>query len=206
MARSPRPPLTLALTVAIALPPLACGGEDARLLPGGTAREITANLDTVQQLSDEGDCVGAESAAQQVEEQIEALRGVDRRLKQALEDGAQRLEEVIVECEDTSVETVPPPEPEGEEEEDAGEDEKREEKEREAEEKEQEAEEKEREAEEKERERAEAEAEREEGDDEGDPALPPQANGEGKGLDGGEGGPGGSSGGVSPGSAVGEGE
>ena len=38
----------------------ACGGEDAKLLPGDTAREITANLDTVKQLADEGDCVGAE--------------------------------------------------------------------------------------------------------------------------------------------------
>jgi hypothetical protein len=77
----------------------ACGGEDAKLLPGETAREITANLDSVQQLSDEGDCVGAESAASQVSEQIEALTGVDRKLKEALREGAERLSEVVEECE-----------------------------------------------------------------------------------------------------------
>ena len=78
----------------------ACGGEDAKLLPGDTAREITANLDSVKQLTDEGDCVGAESAAAQVGEQIEALGGVDRKLKEALEKGAERLNEVVDECEE----------------------------------------------------------------------------------------------------------
>jgi hypothetical protein len=77
----------------------ACGGEDAKLLPGETAREITANLDSVKQLTDEGDCVGAESAAAQVGEQIEALSGVDRKLKEALDKGAERLNEVVDECE-----------------------------------------------------------------------------------------------------------
>ena len=76
--------LALPILALAALSVGACGEDDARLLPGGTAREITANLDTVQQLSDEGDCVGAESAVQQVGEQIEALEGVDRKLKQAL--------------------------------------------------------------------------------------------------------------------------
>ena len=66
MPRFSPPLLALGLTAAAALTLVACGGEDAKLLPGETAREITANLDTVQQLSDEGDCVGAESAAQQV--------------------------------------------------------------------------------------------------------------------------------------------
>jgi hypothetical protein len=200
LARMPRPRL-LALALALAVPAIAlsaCGGEDAKLLPGGTAREITANLDTVQQLSDEGDCVGAESAARQVGEQIEAIEGVDRELKQALEDGADRLEEVIAGCEEESAETTSPPVLPGDEDEDTGKDEKREEKER--------------EAEEREREKAEKDAEREEGNDEGNPELPPQANGEGKGPD--EGGPPpteetpdeGSSGGVSPGAPVGEGD
>ena len=40
MPRSPRVPLLLALTGAAALLPLGCGGEDAKLLPGETAREI----------------------------------------------------------------------------------------------------------------------------------------------------------------------
>lgn len=96
----------------------ACGGEDAKLLPGHTAREITANLESVKELSDEGDCLGAESAATQVSEQIEALGGVDRKLKEALRDGAQRLSEVVQECEEAeepeavTPTEIPPPEPE----------------------------------------------------------------------------------------------
>jgi hypothetical protein len=120
MPRSLASLLALGLGAAASLLLVACGGEDAKLLPGETAREITANLDTVQQLSDEGDCVGAESAAQQVGEQIETLSGVDQRLKRALEDGAARLEEVIVNCEESTTEAVAPAipsEPEEEEEE-----------------------------------------------------------------------------------------
>jgi hypothetical protein len=192
--------LTLSLTAATALALAACGGEDAKLLPGETAREITANLDTVQQLSDEGDCLGAESAAQQVGEQIEAVRGVDRRLKQALEDGAARLEEVIAEC-DEEAESLAPTTAEDEaasadEEKDA---EKRE--------KEAEKAEKEEEKEEKEQQKE------EEAKPEGTPSLPPQANGEGKGAENGRGPPAAEegpaesqSGGVSPSSPAGEGE
>lgn len=169
----------------------ACGEEDAQLLPGGTAREITANLDTVQQLSDEGDCVGAESAAQQVGEQIEALEGVDRKLKQALEDGAARLEEVIVECDESTTESVAPAEipPEDEDEEAEG----------------------------KEKKPKPGKDEEDPDTPESSPSLPPQANGEGKGLekDNGppaeeeapeEGGAESPSGGVSPGSPAGGGE
>ncbi len=91
---------------------ISCGEEDAQLLPGETAREITANLDTVQALSDEGDCSGAEVAAQQVGEQIEGLGGVDPELKQALREGAARLNEVVATCapaesEETVEETLP---------------------------------------------------------------------------------------------------
>ncbi|HSR93842.1 MAG TPA: hypothetical protein VLK56_03165, partial [Solirubrobacterales bacterium] len=120
MPRSPRSLLAFALAAGAGLALIACGGEDAKLLPGETAREITANLDTVQQLSDEGDCIGAESAAQQVGEQIEALAGVDPKLKRALEDGAARLEEAIAGCEESTTEaiapaTIPPETEEGEE-------------------------------------------------------------------------------------------
>jgi len=189
------------LAGAAALVPLGCGGEDAKLLPGETAREITANLDTVQQLSDEGDCLGAESATQQVDEQIEAVEGIDPKLKRALDEGARQLEEVVTECDEeaeatapttTEEETVSP------------------EKEKEAKEREKEEEKAEKEAEkEAEEQRREEEAAREEGN----PQLPPQAKGEGKGLEEGKGPPveesgetpSEDSGGVSPGSAV-EGE
>jgi len=186
--------LALGLGASMALALVSCGGENAQLLPGETAREITANLDTVQQLSDEGDCIGAESAAQQVSEQIEALEGVDRKLKRALEEGAARLNEVIVGCEEATTEAVSPAvvpaETEDSEEKPPKEKEKEKEKE--------------------------ANPEEEQSSPETPatpPPLPPQANGEGKGLEKGNGPPAeeeGSeetpSGGVSPGSAVGEGE
>lgn len=113
--------LALMLGSAAALALIACGEEDAQLLPGETAREITANLDAVEQLADEGDCIGAESAAQQVSEQVEVLTGVDRELKRALEEGAARLSEVIAGCEEEATEAIAPatipPETEEEEEE-----------------------------------------------------------------------------------------
>jgi hypothetical protein len=193
MPRSPRSLLALALAAAAGIALVACGGEDAKLLPGETAREITANLDTVQQLSAEGDCVGAESAAQQVGEQIEALEGVDQKLKRALEDGAARLEEVIAGCEESTSEaiapaTIPPETEEGEEKKP------------------------------KEKEKAPKPKDEEAPEASAPPAsLPPQANGEGKGLENGHGPPPreegveeesdeSRSGGVGPGSPAGEGE
>jgi hypothetical protein len=195
LARMPRSsPACALLAIAVAALGLtACGDEDAKLLPGQTAREITANLDTVQQLSDEGDCLGAENAAQQVGEQIEALEGVDRKLKQALEDGAARLEEVIAECEEPVTESIEPAVPSEPEEE----------------EKTKEEEDKEKEEKPKKKDQPAPEAT--------SPSLPPQANGKGKGLEEGNGPPAeeeapeeppgeSPSGGVSPGSPAKGGE
>jgi hypothetical protein len=192
MPRLPTAPLALVLTGVAALVLASCGGEDAQLLPGETAREITANLDTVKQLTDEGDCLGAESAAQQVGEQIEALKGVDHKLKEALEKGAARLNEVIAGCEETATEAIAPavvPE-ETESSEEKPPKEKEEEK---------------KEKPEEEPVKPETEAP--------PPSLPPQANGEGKGLENGNGPPSseegaeeGTSGGVGPGSPAGEGD
>jgi hypothetical protein len=191
MPPSPRSLLAFALAGTAALALAACGGEDAKLLPGETAREITANLDTVQQLSDEGDCIGAESAAQQVGEQIEALRGVDPKLKRALEDGAARLEEAIAGCEESTSEAIAPAEIPTEIEED-----------------EEKAPKEKKPKPEKGGKAAETPA---------SPSLPPQAKGEAKGLEGEnvpppaeegaeeEGGES-ESGGVSPGSVAGEGK
>lgn len=189
--------LALALAAAIAVGTAGCGEEDAQLLPGETAREITANLNSVQLLADEGDCVGAQSAALQVSEQVEALGAVDPKLKQALREGAARLNAVVADCEEelettSSDESTTEPEPD---------DEKQAEREDEEREKEAKEEEKEREKEEKE---GEKEAEGEE-----EPSLPPQAEGEGKGLDeeegtspGSSGEDGSPSGGVSPSAPV----
>ena len=46
----------------------------------------------------EGDCVGAEDAVGEVAEEVEGLRGVDKKLKAALRQGTNRLDEVVVVC------------------------------------------------------------------------------------------------------------
>lgn len=178
----------------------ACGEEDAQLLGGETAREINANLETVQQLADEGDCVGAESAVEQVGEQIDALEEVDPRLKQALEEGAERLGEVIETCEESTEEGIGQariPDEDEDEEEPAEEDEK---------------------GDGKEGDKGKGQGDRGSGGEgeapEAENPAPPPSEGEGKGKgpegegppgqdEGGEEGP---SGGLSPGSAVEEGE
>jgi len=103
--------LALVLGAAAALALASCGaGEDAKLLPGTTAQEITENLDTVQQFANEGECIGAANAAQEVSNEVEALGGVDAKLKQALQRGAEKLNEVVATCDETSTETVAPAE------------------------------------------------------------------------------------------------
>ncbi|MFI5025267.1 MAG: hypothetical protein ACHQCI_00745 [Solirubrobacterales bacterium] len=79
----------------------ACGGgTDAKLLPGTTAAEITENLVLVKQYAEEGECVGATDAAAEIGAQIETLQGVDAKLKDALQRGAERLDEVVANCEE----------------------------------------------------------------------------------------------------------
>ncbi|HEV7614652.1 MAG TPA: hypothetical protein VGO36_00300 [Solirubrobacterales bacterium] len=102
--------LAFSLAAAATLGLVACGsGDSADLLPGSTASEITANLDQVKELATAGDCVGAEDAAQAVSAQIDELGGVDKKLKQALREGATRLNEVVANCEEVEPEeeTVP---------------------------------------------------------------------------------------------------
>jgi septal ring factor EnvC (AmiA/AmiB activator) len=91
--------LLLGATATVAL--ASCGGGDSSgLLPGATASEINSNLDQVQQLVAEGDCVGAEDASAAVSGQIDELAGADKRLKEALSEGAARLNEVVATCEE----------------------------------------------------------------------------------------------------------
>jgi outer membrane biosynthesis protein TonB len=102
-------PLALALGAAAALGLASCGGgEDAKLLPGNTAAEITENLDQVKQYAEEGECVGAEDAVSEVNTQVEGLAGVDPKLVEALERGATRLSEVVAGCQEEDSEAVPP--------------------------------------------------------------------------------------------------
>src|SRR4051812_29370482 len=100
--------LALALGAAAALGLVSCGGgEDAKLLPGNTAAEITENLDRVQQYAEEGECVGAEDAVAEVDNEVEGLSGVDPKLVEALERGATRLGEVVASCQEET-ETIAP--------------------------------------------------------------------------------------------------
>jgi outer membrane biosynthesis protein TonB len=102
--------LALALGAAAALALASCGaGEDAKLLPGNTAAEITENLDRVKQYAEEGECVGAEDAVSEVNSQVEGLSGVDPKLREALQRGAARLSEVVAGCEEEETEAVAPP-------------------------------------------------------------------------------------------------
>jgi hypothetical protein len=100
--------IALGLGAAATLGLASCGGgEDAKLLPGNTAAEITENLDRVKQYAEEGECVGAEDAVAEVNNQVEGLTGVDRKLVEALERGATRLSEVVASCQEET-ETIAP--------------------------------------------------------------------------------------------------
>ena len=150
--------IVLLLSATATLGLAACGsGGDADLLPGDTANEINANLDLVEQLASEGDCVGAADAARTVSSQVEALGGVDAKLKEALSEGATRLNEVVASCEEATSEEETAPTIEEAEEPEA--DEKKEK---------------------PEKPKPEKEAE-EPVEEETDPTLPPQAEGKAKG-------------------------
>jgi hypothetical protein len=101
--------LVFALGAASAVALVSCGGGDgADLLPGTTADQIESNLNEVEELADEGDCIGAESAVAEVAGSVEDLQ-VDRRLKAALEEGTAKLSELVGRCEEetTTEETEP---------------------------------------------------------------------------------------------------
>jgi hypothetical protein len=106
VSRVSAPLLALAAGLAVAIALASCGGEDAKLLPGNTAREIDENLDAVRRLAEDGECIEAEDAALQVSTQVEALSGIDPKLKEALRNGAARLNEVVSTCVETTEGTV----------------------------------------------------------------------------------------------------
>lgn len=162
--------LALALGAASAMALASCGGgSNADLLPGTTANQINSNLDEVQKLVNEGDCIGAEDAVAEVTAEVEGVTGVDRKLKAALKEGATQLSQVVTECEETtSEETEPTLESDVEAEE-------LEREEQEAEEKAEKAKEK---AEKHAKEPKEETAEEAEGEEGGN--LPPQSNGKGE--------------------------
>jgi hypothetical protein len=97
--------LAIALGLAAALALVACGGgENAKLLPGTTARQITENLAAVRSLAAEGECVAAQDAAQAVGNQVDDLTGIDPKLEEALQRGTERLNEVVLTCTEETTE------------------------------------------------------------------------------------------------------
>lgn len=109
MGRLSAAAIAVVLAAAAALGLAACGEGGGDLLPGGTASEISSNLDQVQALVAEGECVGAEDAALQVRDQIDSLEGVDPKLVDALREGATRLTVVVEECQEAPEEEVEEP-------------------------------------------------------------------------------------------------
>jgi hypothetical protein len=96
-----RASLSLLALLAVAATGLtACGsGGGDELLPGATANQIKSNLSQVERLVADGECVGAENSAAEINSQVEELTGIDARLKQALAEGAAKLtENVSSEC------------------------------------------------------------------------------------------------------------
>ena len=101
--------LAFLLGAACAVALAACGGgEEADLLPGTTADQIEANLNEVGELADAEDCIGAENAVAEVAAQVEELQGVDQRLQAALQEGTEKLSEVVGRCEEETEEEAEP--------------------------------------------------------------------------------------------------
>lgn len=164
MARLSAVFLVLLLGAASAVALASCGsGENADLLPGTTANQIESNLEEVERLADEEDCVGAEGAVAAVTASVEELQGVDRKLKAALQEGSERLSEVVGRCEEETTEEESEPAVETDVETEVEDEEKPK----------------------KEKPEKEDEAEAEPGEDEG-PELPSQAEGNGEEKGGGE--------------------
>src|ERR1700720_3545985 len=113
MTRPALSPLAFAIGIAAAIALSSCGsGNNAKLLPGTTAQEITRNLARVRELAAEGECISAQDAALQVSTQVDDLHGIDPKLKQARRDGATKLNEVVRTCaqettEETTEESLP---------------------------------------------------------------------------------------------------
>ena len=151
--------LVFCLGAAGALALASCGGgEDAELLPGTTADQIESNLTEVQELADAEDCIGAESAVAEVTAQVEELQGVDGRLKTALQEGSERLSEVVGRCEEETTEEETEPSLESDVEAEVEDEEKPK----------------------KEKPEKEGKGKEEPSEDDEGPELPPQANGKGE--------------------------
>ena len=97
MLRFALPIVALAAGVAVAVGLVSCGSRDEKgLLPGSNAQQILDNLDQVQADAAAGDCSGAAEEVAAVQNQIDDLpASVDPELRSRLEQGAQRLEDLV---------------------------------------------------------------------------------------------------------------
>ena len=149
--------IAVVLAAASAAALASCGsGSNADLLPGTTAEQIESNLNQVEELAAEEDCIGAEDAVAEVAAEVEELEGVDLKLKTALQEGTGRLSEVVSRCQEESVSEEAEPSLESNVEAEEVEDEKKPKKEK-----------------------PEKEPKEEPSEGEG-PTLPPQSNGKGE--------------------------
>jgi len=91
-----------------------CGEDRSSLLPGDTAKEIIANLNTVDQLVSEGKCFDALDSTVEIRLQMEALAGdVDPVLRRNLLDGVTELQiKIQDECVESDATPAPEPLPE----------------------------------------------------------------------------------------------
>jgi hypothetical protein len=70
----------------------ACGGDGDGPIPADPGEALIVQLDQVQDRVDQGDCVGAQSAARAVVDQVEQLpEAVDGELRQTLVDASTNL-------------------------------------------------------------------------------------------------------------------
>jgi hypothetical protein len=98
MARIALPFLALLLGAACAVALVSCGGSssDQGLLPGDSASQILANLNSVEASANSGDCATAADQVGTVAEQVDSLGSdVDPQLKKALQIGVHRLETLV---------------------------------------------------------------------------------------------------------------
>ena len=102
MSRASKTALSLILVLATGVFVTACGEDRSHLLPEQNVQELTASIDNVQQLVDDGQCFDALEATEPLQDQAESLPAtVDPKLKRSLIDGVVTLITLVArQCED----------------------------------------------------------------------------------------------------------
>jgi hypothetical protein len=87
-----RPTASLLAAAACAAALAACGGDEDGSIPTDSGEALISQLDAVQDRISEGDCVGAQSAAAAVVDQVDELpEAVDGELRKTLVDASTNL-------------------------------------------------------------------------------------------------------------------